>query len=152
MSTDTRSVSNAFRLLGSGEPIDAAALAKLVAASLKCLSAFGFWGTRLPDHRHRQRRLGVSNAFRLLGSGEQSANRGGADPPVVGLKCLSAFGFWGTAQCHRAFHLGGYIVSNAFRLLGSGGLSPAPIGKVSRLICLKCLSAFGFWGTNPRYY
>ena len=69
-----RRVSNAFRLLGSGERI---------------------WAGRSP-RRHED---GVSNAFRLLGSG-------GPDGELLltgklsglGLKCLSAFGFWGTSQ------------------------------------------------------
>ena len=88
-------VSNAFRLLGSGERGTRSPKPRSQRRSLKCLSAFGFWGTErnLPKGKFIN---SVSNAFRLLGSGERS-DRGGAHPPVV-------------------------VVSNAFRLLGSGEL------------------------------
>ena len=62
---------------------------------LKCLSAFGFWGTR-----------------QVLGEALKAE---------FGLKCLSAFGFWGTDKSKRKL-TAEQAVSNAFRLLGSGEL------------------------------
>ena len=62
-------VSNAFRLLGSGE----------LNASIGEL----------------KKKESVSNAFRLLGSGEQLYDFLEAGE-LPSLKCLSAFGFWGT--------------------------------------------------------
>ena len=190
---------------------------------LKCLSAFGFWGTK-----RKQRRSGSAGGgsqmpfgFWVLGDCAMPS----CIPPwgLHCLKCLSAFGFWGTvasanregftinlsqmpfgfwvlgdqseillkppalSRVSNAFRLlgsGGHPmldrkdwsfdkVSNAFRLLGSGGPvekhrdhlhkkygSQMPFGfwvlgdslpQKSRrplwLSRLKCLSAFGFWGT-----
>ena len=162
------SVSNAFRLLGSGElkvvtingreknlsqmPFgfwvlgnwSAAARAKALRLCLKCLSAFGFWGTgRRTDYRtskprlkclsafgfwgtyerptYRVRKMRVSNAFRLLGSGELLVRLAGP--------CLEQG------------------VSNAFRLLGSGEPGSNGCTQHRKNKSLKCLSAFGFWGT-----
>ena len=87
-------VSNAFRLLGSGEQEKRQSESKDSNSRLKCLSAFGFWGTKKPTYLSPLPSKQVSNAFRLLGSGEQDfapITRGASDP-----------------------------VSNAFRLLGSG--------------------------------
>ena len=186
-------VSNAFRLLGSGElsmplgpvffpfgsqmPFGFWVLGNspnrsntAPQGSLKCLSAFGFWGTQ-PNKKKGLRRFPVSNAFRLLGSGEQLGEHEArlkltrsqmpfgfwvlgnqkkeleAADRRVSLKCLSAFGFWGTYLTSDG-KSEITIVSNAFRLLGSG----EPLrraGSRTRLGSLKCLSAFGFWGTNP---
>ena len=61
--------------------------------SLKCLSAFGFWGTKAHELSIEEL-INVSNAFRLLGSGEPSTL------PLRAATCAP--------------------VSNAFRLLGSG--------------------------------
>ena len=242
-------VSNAFRLLGSGEPKQALARryqaktsqmpfgfwvlgnpplpiikklaeitsqmpfgfwvlgnlrskssTELLFPSLKCLSAFGFWGTLLKTPKQWAQRA-VSNAFRLLGSGELSpttlntkertmclkclsafgfwgtqwAQRAASDFPSICLKCLSAFGFWGTqwnllpscwwqSQVSNAFRLLGSgerhhlfcvclcstQVSNAFRLLGSGEHPSRNTACPSESPRLKCLSAFGFWGTDIR--
>ena len=67
----------------------------LLRSSLKCLSAFGFWGTN-QTQRQPTRGLSVSNAFRLLGSGERSDTDFSLQWQSHSLKCLSAFGFWGT--------------------------------------------------------
>ena len=117
---------------------------------LKCLSAFGFWGTDNKLHGLHGWETKVSNAFRLLGSGEHTlkATESNLRSPrsqmpfgfwVLGnhsttttisstaqsrLKCLSAFGFWGTTRIYKTPH------------------PPPPR--------LKCLSAFGFWGTEVR--
>ena len=92
-------VSNAFRLLGSGE------------LTLRAI------------HLGLAQML-VSNAFRLLGSGELA--------PVTS----------------RVFHLP--LVSNAFRLLGSGEQEGAEMITIDEAAGLKCLSAFGFWGTQTQ--
>ena len=134
--------------------------------SLKCLSAFGFWGTRTNLPQLSPARSIVSNAFRLLGSGELLHWMPLPYPPGEGLKCLSAFGFWGTKhnttsyseaqhrlKCLSAFGFWGTIttlrdlrskvrVSNAFRLLGSWELTPyQSVPKSSKLSQMP----FGFW-------
>ena len=139
-------VSNAFRLLGSGE--------------------------RHQIRQQRRDQLRVSNAFRLLGSGEQSGSSVASSTAKPCLKCLSAFGFWGTESVEAAAMMwlgesqmpfgfwvlgnrggcqpGGHFfprVSNAFRLLGSGEHIPVEVDTIITKLGLKCLSAFGFWGT-----
>ena len=88
---------------------------------------FGFWvlGNKLLPFAGG-RDLGVSNAFRLLGSGEQ-----------------------GSPSTRKP---GSRSVSNAFRLLGSGEHDLKPNKPTKPTKCLKCLSAFGFWGTEYFYY
>ena len=112
---------------------------------LKCLSAFGFWGTALGTaeaykaiHRSQmpfgfwvlgngenamkaRRPFSVSNAFRLLGSGELG---GGAEQ---------------TMKIH---------VSNAFRLLGSG---ERITDEAALEIAKRSQMPFGFWvlGNGP---
>ena len=120
---------------------------------LKCLSAFGFWGTGR-DLSHGPtipRGLKCLSAFGFWGTGQPSVWR--ASVRRSRLKCLSAFGFWGTAALEDSLEWGDFHVSNAFRLLGSGELDPGPRRDRIQSLCLKCLSAFGFWGTrqaNPR--
>ena len=137
-----RHVSNAFRLLGSGE-------LEIIEASVNEVAI-------------------VSNAFRLLGSGER-LNRSGVQKRVLkGLKCLSAFGFWGTGASRRQSRqrsppsqmpfgfwvLGNYRagiqqrcvrddVSNAFRLLGSGEPQDNDLGLEG--YALQSQMPFGFW-------
>ena len=141
-------------------------------ACLKCLSAFGFWGTRSRCRqatRHHSR-LKCLSAFGFWGTNTSVS----ANPPSTPcLKCLSAFGFWGTSSLAKSkiFH---FWVSNAFRLLGSGelwremritnlrksvsnafrllgsGEPPSLARDAGSFLGLKCLSAFGFWGTE--YY
>ena len=65
--------------------------------SLKCLSAFGFWGTEKKFEYFDLWNI-VSNAFRLLGSGEPSVLLAVLSNSDSSLKCLSAFGFWGTLK------------------------------------------------------
>ena len=85
-------VSNAFRLLGSGELGDAENRVKLTRQiSLKCLSAFGFWGTENAMKTRRPFSSCVSNAFRLLGSGEPSTRRCAS---TRGRPSQMPFGFW----------------------------------------------------------
>ena len=112
---------------------------------LKCLSAFGFWGTldeQVGSSGRQTNRLKCLSAFGFWGtltSKQQSMC------PSTSLKCLSAFGFWGTHGIARSIGanlslsqmpfgfwvLGNdeaevrrvverIVVSNAFRLLGSG--------------------------------
>ena len=112
-------VSNAFRLLGSGEPRQGWDDPSRFALSQM---PFGFWV--LGNDASKNALLSVaavSNAFRLLGSGE-----------------LEPF-FW---VCHEIIW-----VSNAFRLLGSGEPCMESGTQPRRRRSLKCLSAFGFWGT-----
>jgi len=87
-----------------------------VMASLKCLSAFGFWGTE---------------------DGTIEVPAGGQS-----LKCLSAFGFWGTAEALGSGIKKASIVSNAFRLLGSGEPRNSPRNKRVRR---PSQMPFGFW-------
>ena len=121
------------------------ALLMAMIPGLKCLSAFGFWGT-LYLSTNCSGSGGVSNAFRLLGSGELRPS------------------FRNSPRYNP--------VSNAFRLLGSGEQNLAKIKatwpEMSQMpfgfwvlgnpknaanttnpnkMSLKCLSAFGFWGT-----
>ena len=161
-------VSNAFRLLGSGGPRLLPTIQEpnsqsqmpfgfwvlgdrsgsightFPKASLKCLSAFGFWGTLYVFLKVivNVSRSQMPFGFWVLGD---------SNPPALQrllhcLKCLSAFGFWGTYQAKPSTKKR-HGVSNAFRLLGSGGhrihAQQSTIEKTS----LKCLSAFGFWGT-----
>ena len=107
-----------FWVLGNAR--EGIAIRAALEEGLKCLSAFGFWGTR------------------------ESEEQGKAQPG--GLKCLSAFGFWGTSSWVETRRLHDGMVSNAFRLLGSGELRVDTKGWAG-LPGLKCLSAFGFWGT-----
>ena len=58
--------------------------------------------------------------FWVLGNSEKDVLK--QQVKRVSLKCLSAFGFWGTLHSH-----------------------PSSEGHD---MCLKCLSAFGFWGTR----
>ena len=88
-------VSNAFRLLGSGEH------------------------TFVPEFKYKDE--AVSNAFRLLGSGELSMKI--QKQTFTGGMSQMPFGFW---------VLGNSLVTNQCGNTWSG---------------LKCLSAFGFWGT-----
>ena len=188
-------VSNAFRLLGSGELDYIVRKAKKEGMGLKCLSAFGFWGTRKINYypswgfSPSQMPFGfwvlgnennliyvavtraVSNAFRLLGSGEQRQLFRVAAGASGCLKCLSAFGFWGTMKkiknltphplslkCLSAFGFWGTMEGIA-KAKTEGEMSQMPFGfwvlgnctakrsPFSKLPGLKCLSAFGFWGT-----
>ena len=91
-------VSNAFRLLGSGEPIVGEAGTLKVPASSQM--PFGFWVLGNPPQKKNQSKKNES------------------------LKCLSAFGFWGTPIHRQYTNLSRRSVSNAFRLLGSGELNP----------------------------
>ena len=144
-------------------------------SGLKCLSAFGFWGTRtlfgtltrlFPESQ-------MPFGFWVLGNGSHlrclRARRRGSQMP---------FGFWvlGNACENEACSCYFIPVSNAFRLLGSGErifvlmqardaslLSQMPFGfwvlgnrhlirHTPSILWggLKCLSAFGFWGTSKR--
>ena len=94
---------------------------KVINNSLKCLSAFGFWGTLIMSASILPADCHVSNAFRLLGSGELTNAEIETMWMMPSLKCLSAFGFWGTAKS-EAKAKAKKAVSNAFRLLGSGEL------------------------------
>ena len=137
---------------------------------LKCLSAFGFWGTGLLPQEPKLfgcvsnafRLLGsgeqvegqtielpnhVSNAFRLLGSGEHDLKPNKPTKPTKRLKCLSAFGFWGTPCPSSAVKQSksGLKCLSAFGFWGTEYfLDGVQVDKSS----LKCLSAFGFWGTS----
>ena len=139
------SVSNAFRLLGSGE--------------LKPQSLL------LAGHSH------VSNAFRLLGSGEPHPKRGkrkGREKSqmpfgfwvlgntashnyqfnsLAGLKCLSAFGFWGTATTKTKNQNEKMKSQMPFGFWVLGNPNHQHSHENSSHPSLKCLSAFGFWGT-----
>ena len=167
---------------------------------LKCLSAFGFWGTR-PSAKCGDPPNPVSNAFRLLGSGELNFTKRRCQQSSTGLKCLSAFGFWGTygpapevSGCFRRSQMpfGFWVLGNleagqsairdailsqmpfGFWVLGNRHKincdriqldgSQMPFGfwvlgnaqclvmlLVEQSIGLKCLSAFGFWGTRRNY-
>ena len=90
-------------------------------AGLKCLSAFGFWGTA--DRPPRRRKDGtVSNAFRLLGSGERCGTH---YPLRQGNRVSNAFRLLGSGELKgsvEATASEAVAVSNAFRLLGSGEL------------------------------
>ena len=133
-------VSNAFRLLGSGERRRRYGYQFSCWQRLKCLSAFGFWGTRKDSFKASKKTL-VSNAFRLLGSGELT-RRANLQP-----LCLvsNAFRLLGSGEpweafanaCHRR------NVSNAFRLLGSGEPGQTPNGIFSNTH--KSQMPFGFW-------
>ena len=117
-------VSNAFRLLGSGERI---LLALDLDATLpRSQMPFGFWvlGNTANIACFERLLQAVSNAFRLLGSGER--------------KTLIPS------------DLQDLQVSNAFRLLGSGERKSQQFGKRPSVWSLKCLSAFGFWGTAQK--
>ena len=141
--------------------------------TIKSQMPFGFWvlGNKKTRHSISKRNALVSNAFRLLGSGEQFLQNnclqvicvsnafrllGSGEPSLTnspsgkwrGLKCLSAFGFWGTCRCWNQTQHNKQRVSNAFRLLGSGEHGSGQIVEAQRLVGLKCLSAFGFWGTS----
>ena len=138
-------VSNAFRLLGSGEQADAMLDRK--DWSFESQMPFGFWV--LGNHE------GI-----LCGSGCY----------YLGLKCLSAFGFWGTGciwielgqpyqQSQMPF--GFWVLGNASNPQVASGVqrSQMPFGfwvlgnetpataTTPATPSLKCLSAFGFWGT-----
>jgi len=115
-------VSNAFRLLGSGELQQ---LAKERGLSMTEVSnAFRLLGSgeREISVEWRPAKNAVSNAFRLLGSGEPLLLKW--RPCVV------------------------FPVSNAFRLLGSGEQDQQKMKNRWEQKGLKCLSAFGFWGTQ----
>ena len=121
---------------------------RLLVTSLKCLSAFGFWGTfpRVGGPTQLIPRLKCLSAFGFWGT--SGGNRHSVEVSLC-LKCLSAFGFWGTVPCAINCLTSPIGVSNAFRLLGSG----EPVNKETRKSFalakrLKCLSAFGFWGTG----
>ena len=116
-------VSNAFRLLGSGE--------------------------HQVRTRSRRSKIFVSNAFRLLGSGERNRLRSGC--LHAALESQMPFGFWVLGNSPSTRKPGSASrVSNAFRLLGSGELSTEELGPLWKSSRLKCLSAFGFWGTRGR--
>ena len=66
-------VSNAFRLLGSGEPIVGEAGTLKVPASSQM--PFGFWVLGNHISGHASMLMEVSNAFRLLGSGEPATKK-----------------------------------------------------------------------------
>ena len=87
---------------------------------------FGFWvlGNQIGKFEAEGLNL-VSNAFRLLGSGERL---------ILGKRERSSF-----------------LVSNAFRLLGSGE-QRLPQVSATEHFRLKCLSAFGFWGTRGLWH
>ena len=92
-------------------------------------------------------KIKVSNAFRLLGSGELKSIV--ARKRFYLFESQMPFGFWvlgnpGFAKCGEVAEI---YVSNAFRLLGSGELVKGIYGSEGLKISLKCLSAFGFWGT-----
>ena len=193
---DASQVSNAFRLLGSGERgikvglnadqektsqmpfgfwvLGNKQLTTRFASSiccLKCLSAFGFWGTpskKMKKHLYHcvsnafrllgsgepkgfaqriLKALWVSNAFRLLGSGERITELEAQGYKVTSLKCLSAFGFWGTlrAKSGSMIKISGLKCLSAF---GFWGTRTRIVSVVCVRACLKCLSAFGFWGTR----
>ena len=61
---------------------------------------FGFWVLGDGKNTHRIETLwqAVSNAFRLLGSGGRIIAAKVYSEPLTSLKCLSAFGFWGTGM------------------------------------------------------
>ena len=80
-------VSNAFRLLGSGEP----SYSKIVSDLTRLVSnAFRLLGSGEPRPRSNDR-ASVSNAFRLLGSGERQGSRQGQ---VSQGRSQMPFGFW----------------------------------------------------------
>ena len=91
-------VSNAFRLLGSGEPSSRRATP---APSLGSQMPFGFWvlGNHGKSKKSARQRAQVSNAFRLLGSGEpmmfvcRTRN-----PPTLS---QMPFGFWVLGNCSK---------------------------------------------------
>ena len=141
-------VSNAFRLLGSGG--------------------------RQPSPQSYRGTFKVSNAFRLLGSGGRPRRKRKRTTRTPSLKCLSAFGFWGTdsgplqihwlkvssqmpfgfwvlgdcpenRQCKQIRHVS--QMPFGFWVLGDLPLKVATCAP--RRGSLKCLSAFGFWGTSP---
>ena len=87
--------------------------------SLKCLSAFGFWGTsRLLVYLENNSGLKCLSAFGFWGTQFEFIS---VISSIHSLKCLSAFGFWGTEKPRRWCNM--------------------------LTLSLKCLSAFGFWGT-----
>ena len=95
----SRPVSNAFRLLGSGEPdyqtivIDSADWASQM--------PFGFWvlGNKAQTEAERIRRWWVSNAFRLLGSG---GLRNAIVHSTLGATLSQMpFGFWVLGDCRQ---------------------------------------------------
>jgi len=90
-----------------------------VMASLKFLSAFGFWGTL---SSHKLSKIAALSLKFLSAFGFWGTEDGTIEVPAGGqsLKCLSAFGFWGTAEALGSGIKKASIVSNAFRLLGSG--------------------------------
>ena len=117
-----------------------------LATGLKCLSAFGFWGTAQVEEYLLQHLLSqMPFGFWVLGDQSQhdsviamiprsqmpfgfwvlgdTAPRRTESNMELRLKCLSAFGFWGT-KGRVATIANDKKVSNAFRLLGSGGLQP----------------------------
>ena len=110
-----------FWVLGNMEN---AVIVAIAGTSLKCLSAFGFWGTPIPvTTTGNQSWSQMAFGFWVLGNTISPA-------PIANcangrLKCLSAFGFWGTEHTPDA-------------------------GKRHSKSRLKCLSAFGFWGTQQR--
>ena len=142
--------------------------------SLKCLSAFGFWGTDQDYKASDSQKSKVSNAFRLLGSGEpihwgkvSSGERGESQMPfgfwVLGnslvkfamtgkkltcLKCLSAFGFWGTSLWGTGSVVQDSLSQMPFGFWVLGNLTAISSNVKTGPIRLKCLSAFGFWGTD----
>ena len=115
-------VSNAFRLLGSGEPKAGKMEPCQKKMRLKCLSAFGFWGTR-----------------QVLGEALKAE---------FGLKCLSAFGFWGTLHARVGVILHDSLSQMPFGFWVLGNSANVPRRPRTRATSLKCLSAFGFWGTE----
>ena len=108
---------------------------------------FGFWvlgNTRIDNCKRCQ--LRVSNAFRLLGSGEREAV---TEAEIDMVSVSNAFRLLGSGEpggwWQKTSPIG--AVSNAFRLLGSGERQPSAWRASPRRSGLKCLSAFGFWGT-----
>ena len=104
-----------FWVLGNLCPVQSTA--SLHRLGLKCLSAFGFWGTTRIESRINEAQRRVSNAFRLLGSGELLAGQYESALPQA--------------------------VSNAFRLLGSGERIPSSGGTNTAHPASQM--PFGFW-------
>ena len=141
-----RGVSNAFRLLGSGERLAGAASHPDTPRGLKCLSAFGFWGTHThktspPQPPPSQMPFG----FWVLGNAVSDIVRDAIE--LQSLKCLSAFGFWGTTTYTRVTSVRLLVSQMPFGFWVLGNHSPPPPQQIFGGRRLKCLSAFGFWGT-----
>ena len=106
-----------FWVLGNKHAV--CTMAYLTPHGLKCLSAFGFWGTK-SFPQGQVWRHNVSNAFRLLGSGEP---KNGRWMRGEGMRVSNAFRLLGSGEQiiygtrNRSEK---HTVSNAFRLLGSG--------------------------------